>query len=183
MKLYYLLLILLLNSCAIKGNLAGLYSYYHKMQKQKPSLYVAPGQIPSVCAIQKTTEPKIYVVNGLEVKKCLSLYPKALVYIWSPRCKSKICLPPELLQSKCTAKKLELFMVAEYYDNAQMDVDYRINRPILGIDTQYYHSDLTSYYLGKFIYDLGAKSSNNNRCLYFENGHFVQDYNFVDDIE
>ncbi|MFN8274764.1 MAG: hypothetical protein U0X58_07785 [Flavobacteriaceae bacterium] len=183
MKLYYLLLILLLNSCAIKGNLAGLYSYYHKMQQQKPSLYVAPGQIASVCDIQKTTEPKIYVVNGLEVKKCLSLYPKALVYIWSPRCKSKICLPPELLQSKCTAKKLELFMVAEYYDNAQMDVDYRINRPILGIDTQYYHSDLTSHYLSKFIDDLGAKSSNNNRCLYFENGHFVQDYNFVDDIE
>lgn len=71
MKIFLILLILLLNSCAIKGNFAGLYSYYHKMQALKPDLYVAYHPNTSVCDVLPSPEPQVYLTRGLDLKKCV----------------------------------------------------------------------------------------------------------------
>jgi hypothetical protein len=62
-----------------------------------------------------------------------------------------------------------------------MELKYDINRPIFGIDIDYYKSSLTSKYLSKFIYDITGKIDGfENRFFYFENGVFLQSYNTID---
>lgn len=183
MKIYIVLLILLFNSCAIKGNFAGLYSYYHKMQAQKPNFYVAYNSGTSVCDLPRPHQPQVYLTRGLDLKKCLNTSSKTVVYIWGPKCKSKICIPLELLQQKCRAQNIDLYVVAEYYDNEQMDYNYPLTHPILGIDTEYYQSDRTAKYLSAFVYDLTGAPPTENKYLYFENGQFKGSYGFIDDID
>lgn len=182
MKIFFFLMILLFTSCSIKGNFAGLYSYYNKMHEQNPKLYASATAVNSICEIKKNAIPTIYVVNGKEIKECITTKKKSVVYIWGPKCKSKICIPLELIQQKCTLKKIDMYVVAEYYDNNLMDFNYNINNPIFGIDTKYYKSDLTSNYLSKFIFDLTSTKVTENKYLYFEDGKFIDSYNFIDDI-
>jgi len=152
------------------------------MYTENPSLYVADDKINFICEIKKTDTPKVYVVNGNDIKKCISTKKKSIVYIWGPKCKSKICFPLELLQQKCNTKKIDLYIIAEYYDNELMNFNYNINNPIFGIDTKFYKSDLTSTYLTKFIYELTSTNVKENRYLYFENGKFINSFNFIDEI-
>ncbi|MBS7787992.1 hypothetical protein KIH23_11855 [Flavobacterium sp. CYK-55] len=183
MKFCLLLLALTLNSCAIKGNFAGLYSYYHKMQVQKPDLYVAYSPNTSVCDLTPTNQAKVYLTRGLDLKKCLNSAQKAVVYIWGAKCKSKMCIPLELLQQKCRAQNIDLYVVAEYYDNQEMDYNYPLTHPVFGIDTEYYQSDRTAKYLSGFIFDLTGSVTPQMRYLYFKNGEFVGAYAFIDDIK
>lgn len=168
-------------SCTIKGNFKGLYSYYDSTKSERPELLISLEDSTSVCEMKQTNIPKIYIINGNQLKNCLNLNLKSLIYIWGPKCSSKICVPLEILQHDCYIKGIDLYIVAEYYDTELMELKYDINRPIFGIDIKYYKSSLTSKYLSKFIYDITGKiEESDNRFFYFENGLFLKSYNTID---
>ena len=88
-----------------------------------------------------------------------------MVFIWRPNCHGKYCLSPEIVQRVCDEKGIELFVVAEYFDNEKISISYDIKRPVFGIDVNYYKCNQTSKYLAKFKFDLTGKNT--------ENGEFI----------
>ena len=69
---------------------------------------------------------------------------------------SKVCIPLNVIQEICNKKNIQLYIVAEYYDLELMNKEYNISSPILGIDTDYYKTNLTSKYVKNFIKDINA---------------------------
>lgn len=190
MKKHYLIYIVsffLFSSCAIRINLKGLYGYYQKTKTESPHLLYKVTDLDSVSKNKRDSlNTKVLVVNGKTLKKYFEKNKKALIFIWGPRCSSQICFPPEILQSTCDSKNIELYIVAEYYDSEKMKINYNIKRPILGIDTEYYKTNLTSKYVKRFLDDIDPNSKWNdssNRCLYFENGKFIKSYESVYSVE
>lgn len=111
------------------------------------------------------------MINGKEFKKLLVNEEKALVYLWGPNCNSDVCISLNLLQSYCHENSTTLFIVAEYYDVAKMELSYDIENPILGIDTEFYKTNKTNKYLELFFRDVDSSIKNfNNRYFLFENG-------------
>lgn len=172
--LFSLFFFQLLSSCSINGNFQGLYSYYDKTKSENPNLLVETDSIINICEIEKKETPKVYIINGKDLKECIKKFDDLLIYIWSPKCKSKFCYPLNVLQQNCNNNKIELIVVSEYYDNELMQIEYGINKPIFGIDTNYYNTNTTSKYLSKFIFDLTSIENIEGRLLYFKNGVFVK---------
>ena len=75
-----------------------------------------------------------------------------------------------------------MFIVAEYYDTEKMEVIYKIERPIYGIDTEYYRTNLTSKYLSKLRRELTNTSDMNGHFLYFYNGRFIKSFRDIEEI-
>jgi hypothetical protein len=169
-------------TCSIKGSFQGLYSYYSKTKSQDPQLLVVPDALISVCEINKPDTPRIIVINGSMLKECIMANNKAVVYLWAPKCKGKFCYSLNFLQQKCDTKGVTLYVVAEYYDTQLMQINYKINKPISGIDVEYYNSDRTSKYLSKFIYDLTLRSNISGRLIYFEDGVFKRSFESIEEI-
>lgn len=160
-------------SCSVNINfsLQGLYSYYSKTKKLNPYLFK---NNETGCNFKY--DHHVYVTNGAALRNCIRKEPKSLIYIWGPHCKSELCLSLDTVQEICDKKNIKLYVVAEYYDSESMRKPYHIEFPVFGIDTRYYHTDLTSKYLSKFIKDTGAIQEIGKRYLYFEKGNFVGSY-------
>ncbi len=186
MKMYmnfvFILALFAFSSCTIRGNFRGLYSFYAKTKATNPELLLKPPPGSSICEIINTDTPKVYVINGSSLKECLKSRDKAIVYVWSSRCQSELCYSLNLVQQKCDAKGVELFIVAEYYDDELMRFKYRIEHPILGIDTEYYKTNFTSRYMSRFLHDLASIQKFENRFLYFENGIMKRAFSAIDEI-
>ncbi len=184
-NLYLLFFLLFLcSSCSINGGFEGLYSYYSKTESKNPNLFYKPDNNESICTIKKhELKPQIIIINGIDIKKCMSTNKNSLIYLWSPKCKSKICYPLEIIQSFCNSKNIDLYVVAEYYNLEQMEVNYTISRPIFGVDVNYYKTSLTKKYIKKFLNDLESDSTTINRYFYFKNGSFVKSYESVYDLK
>ncbi len=170
----FFLLIFFSISCSVNGNFKGLYSYYDKTKSESPNLLAYPDIHTTICELKNNTTPKIYITNGKELKKCLINYENLILFIWSPKCKSKYCYSLNLLQQNCNRNKIELIIVSEYYDTELMQIKYELKNPILGIDTNYYKSNKTSNYVSKFIFDLTSIEHIDGRLLHFKNGEFVK---------
>lgn len=184
-NLYLLLfLIFLFSSCSVNGGFEGLYSYYSKTKSKNPNLFFKPNNNDSICKIKNNElKYKIIIINGLDLKKCISNNKSSLIYLWSPKCKSKICYPLEIIQTFCNSKNIDLYIVAEYYNLEQMEVNYSISKPIFGIDVNYYKTSLTKKYTKKFLDDLKSDSNTLNRYFYFKNGSFIKSYDSMYDIK
>ena len=181
LKSYALISVLLLTfSCRINGNFKGLYSYYNKSKKSNPDLFVIPDKAKSICNLTKPNIPKVYIINGMNLKKCFQNKKDIILYIWGPNCKSKICYPLEILQRECDENDIELYIVAEYYDAELMEIIYNIQNPIFGIDIEYYNSNLTSKYLTEFIQDLTGTNDISNKFYYFKNGAFQNSFESIE---
>lgn len=170
----YLLLLVLFTSCSINGSFQGLFSYQEKVEKSNPGLIQKAKD--SICNITNPEKPTVYKINGQEIRTCIATDPKALIYIWRPNCSSKICVPLEILQDLCNQNDIELYIVSEYYDSEKMSYRYNVERPVFGIDTNYYKSDLTKKYVKGFIRDVTDDSdidSDNSFMFYFEHGDLV----------
>lgn len=141
-----------ISGCSIKGSFQGLYSYQDRTSKVAPSLIQKPTTL--ICNLVQPDSPVVYLVNGVELKKCLEQHEKSLVYLWRPKCSSDVCISPGLIQSLCQKNGIELFIVAEYYDFEIMSLNHPVKRPILGIDCNYYSSHLTQKYVSMFMADL-----------------------------
>jgi hypothetical protein len=169
-------------ACSIRGSFQGLYSYYSKTNSQNPQLLVIPDTSTPLCEINKSDMPRIYVIKGSKLKECIITNDKAVVYLWAPKCKSKFCYPLNFLQQRCDLKGVTLYIVAEYYDAELMQINYKISKPISGIDVGYYNSNRTSKYLSKFIYDLTSRSDMAGRFIYFEDGVFKKSFESIEEI-
>lgn len=178
----YAVFVIIISSCAIKGSLKGLYSYYDKTKSENPNLFLKDVNPNSLCYYSnENVNSKVFVTNGLKLKKCISQNSNTLIYIWSPQCKAPSCLPLDVVQNFCDTRNIDLFIVAQYYDSEQMTVSYTIKRPIFGIDTEYYKTNLTKKYLSLFLKDLNANATD-ERYLYFKNGVFLKSFNSLNDF-
>lgn len=141
----------------IGGTTQGLTSYYKKTQVLEPELFIKPSSIEKSCQLINNNLNKVIVINGVELKKCISTYPKAMIYIWEPKCRSKLCPDLNILQQNCDKRSIELFIVAQYYDYRLMKKQYSIKRSIIGVDVKHYSSNFTSRYMKKFLRELIVK--------------------------
>ncbi len=64
-----------------------------------------------------------------------------------------------------------------------MEVSYKTERPIFGIDTKYYRTNLTSKYLRKFRNEQTNTSVPNGHFLMFKNGSFYKTFSDIEDID
>jgi len=182
--LLLLVLLAVFNSCIkVNGDFKGLYSYYEGTNKSNPELFVKLNSSDSICTNKSKNNDKIYIVNGTQLKECLNKSEKSIVYTWSPKCKSDVCFPLEIIQSFCSKNNLSLFIVSEYYDAEMMASKYDLERNILAVDTKYYKTNLVSRYVNRFIKDIDEdlEYKNLHRYLYFEGDKFVRDYRSVYD--
>lgn len=180
MKYITIILIYILScSCTglihIKANnpIKAFTSRYNETQKQYPGLLVKADSLVTLCDLVYKESSHVYLVNGLQLKQCIAEYENAIVYIWDAHCPSKQCFSPSLLQKYCRQKNVELFVVAEYYDGAELIQFYEIDKPILGIDTEYYKSNFIDRYVSKFEGDLDVSDNTTGRMLYFKNGKYI----------
>src|SRR4051812_18466260 len=97
-------ILLLCNSCRVNGNLEGLYSYYHKAKKANPGLFVISNH--PICELKNNDTARIYIINGLQLKKCVESLHEIIIYIWAPRCRGNSCYPLNLLQNKCDNRNI-----------------------------------------------------------------------------
>lgn len=179
----------LLTSCSINGSLQGLFSYYKKTEKEGKIIFLKfNADIDYLKTYRDSTT--IILANGKEIKNYIKKFEQSLIYIWSPKCKSKFCYSLDLLQEICLQKEIELFIVAEYYDSKYMSKNYKILHPIIGIDTRYYKTNLTSKYLSNFIKDLIDEVDNitfkeiyNAQFFSFRNGKFENSFESIEDIK
>ena len=184
-KILLILVIIFLqtfSSCRIDGTLQGLTSYYNKTIKKSNSLLVYISDSEQICNTHYSDSVRVIVLNDNVLKECIKNYEHTIVYIWSPKCKSKLCYPISLVQDSCYSKGLELFVIAEYYDFELMSYDFNLYRPIYGIDTKYYNTNLVSKYLKKFKKGLTSTDSVTQRILYFKKGVFVNSFNNIQDM-
>jgi hypothetical protein len=156
--------------CQISGSFKGLRSYRAEIEQNNSSLISLANY---EC---NKNENRIYIVRAKQLLDCLRVCDSSLVYIWKPNCISKKCIDINALQNLCSKKRVNLFIVAEYYDLKKMSQKYKIEYPILGIDTKYYHSDFTKKYLARFIFELTKEKISNERTV----GYFFYQDRLVD---
>lgn len=96
-----------------------------------------------------------------------------MVYYWQPSCQSEICIPIYAVDQYCQENDIALYVVSKYYHNEIMAKESYSNYPIIGIDTKYYKTNLTSKYIPKFYADLGIENTIDNFFL-FENSKLVR---------
>lgn len=181
---FFLIWVLLCtSSCKIGGSFQGLYSYYNKEYARNPELFEkVQDTTVNICNLQSIT-PKVYIINGKQLRQCIKNSDKSLIYIWSPKCKGKFCYPLNILQTKCDNKNIDLYIVSEYYDSKLMQIDYGLKKSIYGIDTEYYKTNLTSQYTKLFFEDLDVNNLEEEKFLYYEKGLLSDKSKSIDIIE
>ena len=173
-------LYLTINSCgliAINGSFNGMYSYYKKTKNEKPNLFVNYNDTTLKYNSKQNNDSTIVLITGIELNKLLKTVNNAVVYMWSPNCKSRFCPSLDILKRKCNEKQIELFVVAETFDINMLEQKHKTVKTLYGINTQYYKTNFTAWYRPKFIKDLQeAKEKENtfNRLFYFKNGQFIK---------
>lgn len=137
----------------------------------------------SISLIGMKNDNRIYAINAHQMKELLKTNEKAIIYQWSPHCSSENCTSLGLTQSYCDEKGVELYVVADNYNDAFSQIE-DIKNPMFSINSGYYVK--TNYLLNKLqeqFYKelLGEKydKKNYHRFYYFENGEFVRMYDSV----
>jgi hypothetical protein len=180
MKLLFSILLLSLASCSIEGSFQGLVSYYNKVKKTDLLLMKYSD---STHDLASNGTGGIVVMNGIQLKKHLTKYEKTLVYLWRPNCGGRYCYDLTLVQEFCDKNELELLVVAEYYDYAKMSSESALNNNIIGIDTDYYKSNLTSKYVSLFFADLLGKEVSLGYFSFFHEDRFISCFNSLDEFQ
>jgi hypothetical protein len=178
----WLLLIAICTSCTINGTLQGLTGYYNKTRTEVPGIFASINDTLSPCAQPKPTKATVFVTNGIELKKCLQDESRAIIYLWQPKCVAENCKPLGFVQHKCDSAGYNLYNVAQYYDAALMELEYDLEKPIFGIDTDYYGTDFTKKYVSRFLQDAVGIKKHSGLYLLIENGKFVKSVSSVQDI-
>lgn len=177
-----------INSCgliSINGSFQGLYSYYKNTKSKRPNLFIEYHDSATNNNLNNDNDSQIVLVTGPELRKCLSVFNNSVVYIWSPKCKSKFCPSLDILQEKCNRKKIELFIVAETFDVNMLSQKHKSVKTLFGINTKYYKTNLTFKYRMKFIKDIEKNQKKDvtyNRLFYFKKGKFIKSVHEIEDL-
>lgn len=170
-------------SCiGISGELKGLYSYQNKTNKLYPGLLVIQQPDAQLCTISKTDIPQIIISNGKQLRECMMRSERAVLYVWQPLCSSEFCYAINVVQRECNKKNIDLYIVAEYYDGPTMNQDYQIERPLFGIDIDFYRSSLCDVYIPKFMNDLIGRSDRDNKFVEFRNGSYTRTFDRLEQL-
>ena len=159
-----------------------MYSYYDKTNKQFPELLVSTKASEPVCNIAVTSTPKIFIVNGKQIRDCMTKSNHAVFYFWKPLCTSELCYAVDVVQRECSKKNIDLYIVAEYYDGKTMQKRYTIDHPIFGIDTKYYRSSFCDTYVPRFIEDITGAPIRNIKFVEFKNGSIGRKFERLEDL-
>lgn len=185
-RLLVALIIMTVSAChsSLKGPplRQGIFSYYKESYKLCPELFEIGSESP--CKKRKNEYAKVILIDGPELKKCIDSENVVLVYLWRPNCRSGNCIALNRLQSYCSKKQIELFVVAEYFDVDEMKRDFSLDKYIFAINPTYYSSDLQSRYIKAFIVDLTSLklSKEEGRFLLFKNTSFFGQYSNLDQL-
>lgn len=173
--------LLISSACSIHGNMKGLYSYYRKTASGYPGLIHEP-TAASACAFERGDSARVYPITASLLQSCLKEKEEIVVFIWKPDCHGAYCYSIRLLQQLCSEKNIALYVVAEYYDGARMSPDYGLERPIYGIDTKYYRTNLTRKYLTRFLTELIGTKERKGNFLRFRQGVFTESFQSIDGL-
>jgi hypothetical protein len=181
--LSYIFLIIFYCSCSINVN--GLYSNYKRTIKESSTKFKLAKDSAVCYSKENSSKEIIYITNGTILKKCIRKNKKTLIYVWSPNCKSKYCIPLEIIQQKCNENNIELFVVAEYYDTIKMNYNYDLKNNIFSIDVNHYKSNMVSKYMNLFFLDLSKEivyNDTNNRFFIFDEGVFIKSIYAINEL-
>ena len=182
-KIVPLLLVLFCFSCVtFNAEFKGLYGYQDKTNKLYPGLLVRPNTDVQICNISKTDKPEVIISNGKQLRECMLRSERAVLYVWNPLCSSKLCYAINVVQRECSKKKIDLYIVAEYYDGPTMNQDYQIERPLFGIDVDFYQSSFCDKYIPKFMNDLIGTPSRDNKFIEFRNGSYTRTFDRLEEL-
>jgi hypothetical protein len=173
--------LLLASACSIHGNMKGLYSYYDQTASLNPGL-IRASNAASACAFEPGDSARVYLTTASFLQSCLKDQQEAVVFIWQPNCHGSHCYSIRRLQELCREKHIDFYVVAEYYDNAKMSLDYGLERPIYGIDTKHYHTDLTSKYISRFLTELIGTAERKGNFLRFRQGVFAESFQSIEGL-
>ncbi len=183
----HIVIIFVITSCTIRGSFQGLYGYQNREVKKNKFLFINTDNCDSINGNKGKLSNLGLITKGETIRKCLALNTKNIIYIWGSKCKSKVCFPLTNIQKYCDEKGIDLFVLAEYYDAADMGINYQLAKNIIAVDTKFYNSNLTNNYLASFFNEIDDKidfsKNNNNRYLYFENDKFLKSFNSVYEIK
>jgi hypothetical protein len=172
------------SSCVIDGSFRGLYSYYEVTKSEHPNFIQKPGA--GLCELTSGDSIIVYKINGSELKNCLRSEPKSLVYFWDPNCGAPFCVPPNFAQEYSTEKNLELFIVATYYDYSKMAINYDLVRPVFGVDTEFYRTNLTDRYMKRFredLFNVELIEEENPRFVLFQSDSLIATSQDLEELE
>ncbi|MFZ2900218.1 MAG: hypothetical protein WA004_16430 [Saprospiraceae bacterium] len=179
---FYLVFLILITGCSVKGSFQGLYSYFDRTAKMQPFIIQRPPG--NICNLLSAEAPIVYPINGLDLRGCLEEIEMALVYIWRPNCSSSVCISPTIAQVHCEKSSIELFVVAEYYDYERMSFRHSTKRPVFGIDCHFYGNNLTKKYVTQFLSDLvGVETMPGNYFFLFRKGSLISVAGSLDKIQ
>ncbi len=187
--IYIFCLLFFFTSCSglitINGSFQGLYSYYKKTKAVKPNLFVPYNDTAKKHTLNKSNDSTIVLITGGELNKLLKTFNNAVVYMWSPKCKSRFCPSLDVLQQKCDERQIELFVVAETFDINMLQQKHKTVKTLYGINTDFYKTNFTSFYRPKFIKDMQKakeKDDTINRLFYFKNGQFIKSVHEIKEL-
>ncbi len=149
------------------------YSGYQQAAQVHPYLFLTGDA--NKCNIEGQKSPKVLIVHGAEIKNCLKQEAKSLVYLWHPTCEGPSCVPPAIIQDICKSNTIELFIVARSFRFETLDLIKSLDRPVYGIDTKYYSTDVVADYIPLFFNDLLGKEVElgTNTYFLFERGKLI----------
>lgn len=78
---------------------------------------------------------------------------------------------------------IELFVVAEYFDAALMDIDYLLKKPLFGIDVEFYNTNLTEKYLNLFVSGITSNQPIEGSFIYFIDGKYEKSFKKINEID
>lgn len=174
------------SSCQISINAPpfkqSLWSYYKQSKAMAPDLFITMED--DACPLRSNESEPIYLITGLQLKKCLDNEDWALVYFWQPNCSSSVCISPTIAQSISDRNKIALYVVAEYYDVPKMSYPFTTKRPLFGMNTKHYGTDLQRNYIKLFYMDItGLKYSPESASFFlFRQGDYQGSYRTIDSL-
>jgi hypothetical protein len=87
------------------------------------------------------------------------------------------------VQNRCLQNNIELFVVAEYYDAALMNIDYLLKKPLFGIDVEFYNTNLTEKYLNLFVSGITSNQTIEGSFIHFINGKYIKSFKKINEID
>ena len=124
----------------------------------------------------RPNDGNIYAVSANQLYSIIKRYPQSMVYLWTPTCTGRTCLPLSSIQQQCDQKGLELFVVATssygFFDQNMASINHPVHIPnehsykekdfekiwhrfveeLLGEEN---YNNIDSLWVGKFIYKEG----------------------------
>lgn len=166
-------------SCIFIVPISGIRQHFDDLSEEERHSVVWTNRDDTLKNIKN--DGRIYAITGNQLSDMLSDYPQALVYEWSPTCKSDKCVSLNYIQHFCDENSVELFVVVDSFQGAFTQITELTQHPLFVRNSLIYGSKRSKVLCERFYIDLLGndiyekhKDELRQRYLYFENGDFVK---------